>query len=51
VTKIEGDDITIDGNHPLAGEDLTFVVEIIEVRPATADELAHGHVHGDGCHH
>jgi len=51
VTKIEGDDITIDGNHPLAGEDLTFAVEIIEVRPATADELAHGHVHGEGCHH
>ncbi len=51
VTKIEGDDITIDGNHPLAGEDLTFDVEIIEVRPATADELAHGHVHGEGCHH
>jgi FKBP-type peptidyl-prolyl cis-trans isomerase SlyD len=51
VTKIEGDDITIDGNHPLAGEDLVFDVEIIEVRPATADELAHGHVHGEGCHH
>jgi FKBP-type peptidyl-prolyl cis-trans isomerase SlyD len=51
VTKIEGDDITIDGNHPLAGEDLTFAVEIIDVRPATADELAHGHVHGEGCHH
>lgn len=51
VTKIEGDDITIDGNHPLAGEDLTFDVEIMEVRPATAEELAHGHVHGEGCHH
>lgn len=51
VTKIEGDDITIDGNHPLAGEDLTFDVEIIDVRPATAEELAHGHVHGEGCHH
>ena len=51
VTKIDGDDITIDGNHPLAGKDLTFDVEILEVRPATADELAHGHVHGSGCHH
>lgn len=51
VTKIEGDDITIDGNHPLAGQDLTFDVEIIDVRTATADELAHGHIHGAGCHH
>jgi FKBP-type peptidyl-prolyl cis-trans isomerase SlyD len=51
VTKIEGDDITIDGNHPLAGEDLTFDVEIVDVRPASADELAHGHVHGAGCQH
>lgn len=51
VTNIDGDDITIDGNHPLAGEDLTFDVEVLEVRLATADELAHGHVHGEGCHH
>lgn len=51
VTKIEGDDITIDGNHPLAGEDLTFAVEVVNVRPATAEELAHGHVHGADCDH
>jgi FKBP-type peptidyl-prolyl cis-trans isomerase SlyD len=51
VTKIEGDDITIDGNHPLAGEDLTFAVEVMNVRPATAEELAHGHIHGAGCDH
>lgn len=51
ITEINGDDITIDGNHPLAGEALTFDVEVVDVRPATADEIAHGHVHGAGCHH
>jgi FKBP-type peptidyl-prolyl cis-trans isomerase SlyD len=51
VTEIDGDDVTVDGNHPLAGETLIFDVEVIDVRPATADELAHGHVHGAGCNH
>ena len=51
IAEINGDDITIDGNHPLAGEVLNFDVEIIDVRAATADELAHGHVHGHGCNH
>lgn len=51
ITKIEGDDITVDGNHPLAGKTLVFDVEILEVRDATADELEHGHVHGAGCNH
>ena len=52
ITAINGDEITLDGNHPLAGEDLTFAVEIVEKRPATPEELAHGHVHGaGGCHH
>ena len=52
ITAINGDEITLDGNHPLAGEDLTFAVEIVEKRPATADELTHGHVHGaGGCQH
>jgi len=52
ITAINGDEITLDGNHPLAGEDLTFAVELVEKRPATAEELAHGHVHGaGGCHH
>ena len=51
ITAIDGDDVTIDGNHPLAGEQLNFDVEIIEVRAATADEIAHGHIHGAGCHH
>jgi FKBP-type peptidyl-prolyl cis-trans isomerase SlyD len=51
VVKIEDDDITIDGNHPLAGLALTFDVEVIDIRPATEDEAAHGHIHGTGCHH
>jgi FKBP-type peptidyl-prolyl cis-trans isomerase SlyD len=51
VKHIAGDMITLDGNHPLAGQDLNFDVEITAVRPATEEELAHGHVHGDGGHH
>lgn len=51
VTGVEGDMITVDGNHPLAGVELNFEVEVIAVRNATEDELAHGHVHGaDGTH-
>ncbi|MGD8742621.1 MAG: peptidylprolyl isomerase [Granulosicoccaceae bacterium] len=48
VAKVEGDDITIDGNHPLAGVKLTFAVNIVDVRDATAEEISHGHVHADG---
>ncbi|MDH3353830.1 MAG: peptidylprolyl isomerase [Chromatiales bacterium] len=50
VTEVNGDDITISGNHPLAGQVLNFDVTIKEVREATEEELAHGHVHtpGDG---
>ena len=51
VVNIEDDDITIDGNHPLAGLALTFDVEVIDVRAATQEEAAHGHIHGAGCHH
>lgn len=51
VVNIEDDDITIDGNHPLAGLALTFDVEVIDVRAATQEETAHGHIHGTGCHH
>jgi FKBP-type peptidyl-prolyl cis-trans isomerase SlyD len=51
VTRIAGDMVTLDGNHPLAGRNLQFEVEITAVRAATAEELAHGHVHGDGGHH
>ncbi|MFO7954100.1 peptidylprolyl isomerase [Thioalkalivibrio sp.] len=50
VTKVEGDTATVDGNHPLAGETLNFDVEIVEVREASAEELEHGHAHGEGGH-
>jgi len=50
IVEIEGDDITIDGNHPLAGIPLTFDVEIVEIRPANPEEIAHGHMHGPGGH-
>ncbi|MDX1487684.1 MAG: peptidylprolyl isomerase [Acidiferrobacterales bacterium] len=45
VTGIEGDDVTVDGNHPLAGATLTFAVTVRDVRDASEEELAHGHVH------
>ena len=51
IIKIDGEDVTIDGNHPLAGEALTFDVEVVTVRDATADEMEHGHIHGEGCSH
>lgn len=50
VTKVEGDTVFIDGNHPLAGKTLHFAVEVTDVRAATAEELEHGHVHGAGGH-
>ncbi len=46
VTQVGDDTVTIDANHPLAGMTLTFDVEIADVRAATEEELAHGHVHG-----
>lgn len=51
VTRVAGDMVTVDGNHELAGEWLNFAVEIVEVRAASEEELAHGHVHGPGGHH
>jgi FKBP-type peptidyl-prolyl cis-trans isomerase SlyD len=51
VTHVTGDMVTIDGNHPLAGKNLNFDIQIVEVRAATKEELAHGHVHGPGGHH
>ena len=51
VTQNQGDMVTIEGNHPLAGQNLNFDVEIAEVRAATEEELAHGHVQGPGGHH
>jgi len=51
VTKIDGNAVTLDLNHPLAGMTLHFDVEIMGVREATAEEIDHGHVHGPGGHH
>ena len=51
VTDVGLDSITVDGNHPLAGVELNFAVEVMDVREATSEELAHGHVHGPGGHH
>jgi FKBP-type peptidyl-prolyl cis-trans isomerase SlyD len=51
VTQVVGDMVTLDGNHPLAGKNLNFEVQIAAVREATAEELTHGHVHGPGGHH
>jgi FKBP-type peptidyl-prolyl cis-trans isomerase SlyD len=51
VTQLTGDLVTLDGNHPLAGQNLNFEVEVAEVRAATAEELEHGHAHGAGDHH
>ncbi|RLA01984.1 MAG: peptidylprolyl isomerase [Gammaproteobacteria bacterium] len=52
IAKVEGDTVTVDGNHPLAGITLNFAVSIADVREASAEELEHGHVHGpDGHQH
>lgn len=51
VAAVEGDEVTVDGNHPLAGQTLHFDVEVVAVREASKEELEHGHVHGEGGHH
>ena len=51
VLAVELDKVKMDFNHPMAGKDLHFKGEILEVRNATSDELSHGHVHGPGAHH
>jgi FKBP-type peptidyl-prolyl cis-trans isomerase SlyD len=51
VTRVEDDKVFIDGNHPLAGKTLHFAIEVTDVRAASEEELAHGHVHGAGGHH
>ena len=50
IVAVEGDVVTLDGNHPLAGVPLTFDVTVVEVRAATKQELSHGHAHGKGGH-
>jgi FKBP-type peptidyl-prolyl cis-trans isomerase SlyD len=51
VANVTGDTVTVDGNHPLAGIQLNFAVEVLQVRDALQEELEHGHVHGPGGHH
>ena len=51
VTDIAGGKVVVDGNHPLAGQRLRFDCTVLSVRSATAEELAHGHVHGAEGHH
>ena len=51
VKAVEGENVIVDANFPLAGQDLTFEVEIVEIRDATEEELQHGHAHGAGGHH
>ena len=50
VAAVDGENITLDTNHPLAGKSLRVEVEILDVRDASAEELSHGHVHGPGGH-
>jgi len=50
ITAIDGDSVTIDGNHMLAGQDLNFNVEVLAIREATPDEISHGHIHGAHGH-
>ncbi|HBK54836.1 MAG TPA: peptidylprolyl isomerase [Xanthomonadales bacterium] len=51
VTAVDADQVTIDGNHFLAGMALHFDIKIVDVRAATDEEMEHGHVHGEGGHH
>ncbi len=52
IVAVDGENVTVDGNHPLAGQNLNFKVKVVAVREASADELSHGHVHGaGGCGH
>ncbi len=54
IMAIDTEEVTVDGNHPMAGKDLFFDVEIIGMRPATQEEMSHGHAHGahgHGGHH
>ncbi|AUL99948.1 MAG TPA: peptidylprolyl isomerase [Pseudothauera hydrothermalis] len=51
ITDIADGKVVVDGNHPLAGTALVFDLTVAAVRKASADEIAHGHVHGEGGHH
>ncbi len=51
ISELSEKEVTLDGNHPLAGQDLHFQVTISSIREATAEEIEHGHAHGAGGHH
>lgn len=53
ITEVDGDEVVVDGNHMLAGQELLFSVEVVATREATLEEIAHGHIHQDGgcCGH
>lgn len=48
IKAVEGDEVTVDGNHPLAGQRLNFEVKVVDIRDANEEEIAHGHIHGEG---
>ena len=51
VVKVGENEVTLDGNHPLAGQTIEFRCTVLDVRPASAEEIAHGHAHGPHGHH
>lgn len=51
IRSLKDDKVVVTANHPLAGQQLNFKIEVVDVRRATADEKKHGHVHGPGGHH
>ncbi|UXH80392.1 FKBP-type peptidyl-prolyl cis-trans isomerase [Roseateles amylovorans] len=51
VSKIKGDAVILDGNHPLAGQHLKISIKVKDVRAATPEEIEHGHAHGAHGHH
>lgn len=51
IEKVGMSVVDVDLNHPMAGKDLEFDIEVVDVREASEEELAHGHVHGEGGHH
>lgn len=51
IREVDEKKVTIDFNHPLAGKRLEMEMELLEIRDATEEEMAHGHVHGPGCSH
>ncbi|WP_151639217.1 FKBP-type peptidyl-prolyl cis-trans isomerase [Noviherbaspirillum aerium] len=51
VTEFNDEQVTLDGNHPLAGMSLRFALDVTDVRAATTEEISHGHVHGEHGHH